>query len=261
MKFDLSSYIKKYILNASAYIVGKQLDYKKYIKLNANENVFPPPKCVIDDIKKYLDSGINLYPDSDEGLVKDRIAKYLGVSNNMIILENGSAALLSLIIRATLGEGDTLTVVSPTFDLYKGLALMQGAKINEIKWDYKKKFPLDDVIHSESKIVIIPNPNAPTGISMAMKDIEYMIKNCKKIFVLDEAYTEFSDENGLHLLKKYKNLIITRTFSKAYALAELRVGMGIASKEILDQLNKLKMPYNMYKLSRASILSCITNVE
>ena len=254
---------RKSILKIRPYQPGKpieevqrELGLKKVIKLASNENPLgPSPKAVL-AIRRALFS-LNRYPDGNSFYLKQKLAAKLKVKTENLIIGNGSDELIVLAIRAFVNEGDEVIIARPTFLVYEIASLAAGAKIvfvplKNFKYDLaamKKK------VTPKTKIVFIANPDNPTGSYMNKKEVEVFLKGLPKsvIVYFDEAYAEVVREkdypNTLRYLKA-KNVIIARSFSKAYGLAGLRVGVSISRPEFIDYMNRVREPFNVNSLAQ-----------
>ena len=241
--------------------IQKTYGIKKVIKLASNENPLGPSKKAViaaNTITKYL----NRYPDSKSINLKKAIQEKISKKNiteDNIIIGNGSNEILELVARKYLSQNSEVLFCKHSFLVYKIISNTMSAKIIESKPISTKDnsfmcVDLDSMkskITSKTRVIFIANPGNPTGVALPIKDIEVFIKKISKkiIVVIDEAYYEYSSyygfKSGISLLGKYPNIIITRSFSKIYALAGIRVGYGLASKEIINKFNDIRQPFNV----------------
>ena len=239
---------------AGKYVVGlsKFKDRAVKIKLSANESALgPSPKA----IKEYLRLSKNFkrYPDSEGVNLRKVLAKKFKLDPNKIILGSGSDQILELICKAFLKKGDEVVVPKYSFLIYRLYSQMNGAKVLYSK---EKNFTIsvDDILQKvtkKTKIVFLANPNNPTSTYVVKKKLLFLRKKLRSniLLVVDDAYFEYVKQqdysSGLQLFSNFKNVVITRTFSKIYGLAGLRVGWGYGSKEIINSLNQFKPPFNI----------------
>ncbi len=238
-------------------------DFKSYTpvlfngkyKLDANENSYEIPVFIKKKIlRKILNIPLNRYPDPETKELKRILSKKLKVNKDMIFLGNGSDEIIFYLSQTFLEKGDTVIIPVPTFEMYKIISKINDAKVIEIP--LTKNFDLDDknIIKyakiTKAKFIFIAYPNNPTGNCFSKDKIINILKNTDAIVIIDEAYFEFSGKTFIKYLKKFKNLIILRTFSKAFSIAALRVGYMIANKEIVKVVNKVKLPYNVNSVSQ-----------
>ena len=245
---------KAKILNSEKYVAGLSLFKQKFakIKLSANESALgPSPKAIKEYIKVSKD--FKRYPDSDGLFLRKTIAKKFKLDQNNIILGNGSDQIFELVCRAFLNRNDEVVVPQYSFIIYRIYSKLNFAKV---VYAPEKDFTssVDNIlscITSKTKIVFIANPNNPTGTHISKKEILRLRKKLRSniLLVVDDAYFEYMNskdyECGLKLFSKSKNVVVTRTFSKIYGLAGLRVGWGYASKNIIDSLYRIKPPFNV----------------
>ena len=216
--------------------------------LDANENPF--------------DNGVNRYPDPQQSQVKSELSKIKNLSTNNMLLGNGSDEILDLIFRAFCEPNkDMVITLPPTYGMYQVLANINAVEVVEVPLSNTFQPRIDKILEvTNAKILFLCSPNNPSGNCFAVSDVEKLLKNFQGIVVLDEAYIDFSEQKSwLNKLDEFPNLIITQTFSKAYGLAGIRLGIGYASTEIISVLNKIKPPYNVNSLTQQSVLDRLKN--
>jgi len=257
---------RKEIFKVSPYIPGKpieevqrELGLKKVIKLASNESPLPPsPKAVKAIIRAV--KNVNRYPEGSCYYLRQKLARKLGVKENELVFANGSDELIVLAVRAFVYPGEEIIVAKPTFLIYEIAATIHGAKVvtvpmKNFRYDLKA---MKAKVTPKTKIIYIANPDNPTGSYVNKKEVAEFLKGLRKdvIVYFDEAYYELVDKKDypqtLPLLKKMKNLIIARTFSKAYSLAGLRVGYGIGTPETIDCLERVREPFNINSLAQVA---------
>lgn len=241
-------------INAQKYVAGMSFFKKKLarIKLSANESALgPSPKAKKEYIK--VSKSFARYPDSDGSYLRESLGNKFKLDKNRIILGAGSDQIFELICKAYLKKGDEVIVPKFSFIIYRIYSRMNSAKVIYSKED-NFKVSVRDILKKvtrKTKIVFIANPNNPTGTYVSKKDLLFLRKKLRSdiLLVVDDAYFEYVKQkdysSALKLFSKFKNVVMTRTFSKIYGLAGLRVGWGYASKEIIDILNKIKPPFNI----------------
>lgn len=230
---------------------GEYSGYSK-ILLDANENPF--------------DNGMNRYPDPLQINLKNELAIINGVQPENIFLGNGSDEIIDLLIRVFCEPNeDEVMVLPPTFGMYEVAASLSNIKVKKINLTPEFQPDVDQILNEatpQTKILFLCSPNNPTGNCFQPRIIENLIKNHIGIVVVDEAYIDFSEyDSVLNWIRKYPNLVVIQTFSKAWGLAGIRLGMGFASKEIIEVLNKVKMPYNVNVLTQKMALEAVQNLE
>lgn len=253
MKINIADLIRPGIVNLKPYVVNN-IPHK--IKMDANENPYDIPKHIKEHInKEIIEHNFNRYPDPIATALREALASELEVDANQILIGNGSDELISYIISAFGGNDSAVIFPTPTFSIYEISAKLWGTKTIKISlsegFDLKPDKFIASMNSISRSIVFISFPNNPTGNCFSEQAIAEIIENGKSsIIVLDEAYYEFSRKTFLQLLHLHNNIIILRTFSKAYGLAGLRVGYMVANKEIIDEIMKVKMVYNVNSLSQ-----------
>jgi histidinol-phosphate aminotransferase len=243
--------VEKGIFKQSGYVAP---EVKGAIKMDANEN----PIRLQEPLKKKLmeEMGridLNRYPEAGALKLRDRFAQYYGVDKDMIMLGNGSDELIQILCLALKGKINGVLVPVPTFSMYKIIAVNTGNKVVEVP--LAKKFDLDVEAMTEKikanfpALIFLSYPNSPTGNLFSRKKIETIIKKTPGIVVIDEAYASFSGQTLLPLLKKYDNLVFLKTLSKL-GMASMRLGFLIGNRDIVAQLDKVRLPYNINSLSQ-----------
>ena len=239
---------------AEKYVAGMSLFKSKLakIKLSANESALgPSPKARKEYIK--VSKSFSRYPDSDGTFLRKTLSNKFKLDSNRIILGSGSDQIFELICKSFLKKGDQVIVPKYSFIIYRIYSKMNGAKViyskeNNFKVSVKE---ILKKVSKKTKIIFLANPNNPTGTYIKKKDLLFLRKKLRSniLLVVDDAYFEYVKQkdylSALKIFKNYKNVIMTRTFSKIYGLAGLRVGWGYASKEIINALNKVKPPFNV----------------
>jgi histidinol-phosphate aminotransferase len=245
---------KAKILNAERYVAGLSLFKQRFarIKLSANESALgPSPKAVKEYIK--VSKNFKRYPDANGTFLRKTIAKKFKLNENRIILGNGSDQIFELICKAFLSKNDEVVVSQYSFIIYRIYSKLNSAKVIFAPED-RLTSSVDNILScvtSKTKIIFIANPNNPTGTYISKKEILRLRKKLRSniLLVVDDAYFEYMDfkdyECGLKLFSNFKNVVVTRTFSKIYGLAGLRVGWGYASKNIINSLYEIKPPFNV----------------
>lgn len=256
----LNSLVKDNIKSLSPYKVEQN---KGMVKLDANENnnvAYLLNEKLAEAITKLK---INEYPDSDCTELRTILAKELDADVSQIMVGCGSDQLISIIMTVFVGDGDKMLTYVPTFGMYKIVTQTVGGTAVEVPLSEDFSLDLENFIEimekEKPKVVFLTNPNNPTGSIIPRDKIIKILQSSRGIVVVDEAYYEFYGESVIDLVDEYKNLIVLRTLSKAYGLAGARVGYGIASKQLMDILYKVKPPYNVANLSQLAAKVCLMN--
>lgn len=255
------SFLRSNIANMAGYIPGFQpSDLASWIKLNTNENPYPPSPAVKEAILAELGEDaaqLRAYPSASSERLREAAAALYGFDPSWIIMANGSDELLNNLIRACAAEGDEIGYVHPSYSYYSTLAEIQGATV--------RTFGLTDDLQRiagfpdryNGRLFFLTSPNSPLGFSFSLDYMEELAGRCDGLLVLDEAYADFNCFSGLELVKRCSNLVVTRTLSKSYALAGMRLGLAIARPEIIAALDKIRDHYNLDRLAQAACLAAL----
>ena len=234
------------------YTPGEQPGDMKYIKLNTNESPYPPSekgrKMAAEEAKK-----VQLYSDPEcRNLVKEG-AKAFGVREDEIIFTNGSDEVLNFAFMAFCDEKTPAVFCDITYGFYKVFARLNGVPYREIPLKEDFSVPVEK-FYGQKSTVFLANPNAPTGLSLSVSEIEKILQeNPENVVVIDEAYVDFGGESVIPLIHKYDNLLVTGTFSKSRSLAGARLGFGIASSSMIRDLNTMRFSTNPYNVNRMTM--------
>ncbi|MEG4071051.1 histidinol-phosphate transaminase [Microcoleus sp. Pol14C2] len=246
------NYFRQSIHEMSGYVPGEQPPIgTKVIKLNSNENPYPPSPKALKVLQEIDGEMLRRYPDPTGKLFRIAASKVLGVADDWIVVGNGSDDLLNLIVRAVGESGKQIVCPAPTYVLYRTLAAIQDAEFVEVPYPDDYKLPVDLLIAAQGAVTFVASPNSPSGTAISVADLEKLAKELSGVLVIDEAYVDFAEDNALNLAKKYSNVIVLRTLSKGYSLAGLRLGFAIANPALLAELNKIKDSYNVDALAYA----------
>ena len=255
----MSKFWNDKIKEIEPYTPGEQPKDKKYIKLNTNENPYPPSSKVIEKIKSMNLEDLKLYPDPDVMELAKVIAEYFSnkindkVTHKQVFIGNGSDEVLAFIFMTFFNAGDKVYYPDITYSFYPVYADLFNVK--------EVKIPLNDSFEIEIQKyfgldghIIIANPNAPTSIALKLDEIEEIVKNNpNQLVIVDEAYVDFGAESAVKLINKYDNVLVVQTFSKSRSMAGIRLGYALGSENIIEGLNRLKFSFNSYTIDRISI--------
>lgn len=247
------------IASMSPYTPGEQPQTGKAIKLNTNENPYPPSPRVIEAIQQAT-SKLERYPDPLGTSFRRAASDVLDVDPEMILCGNGSDDCLTILTRAFVGAGQKLRLPYPSYVLYRTLAELQSAQFEEVPFD--KNFGLSASFFAKDetlKLIFLPNPNSPSGTIVDHASILRLADCVNCPVVVDEAYVDFAPANCIGLIQQNPKIIVTRTLSKSYALAGLRFGYLVAHPEIVQTLRKVKDSYNTDLLSLAGATAAISD--
>ena len=256
----MKQYANDRIAALAAYVPGEQPRDMQYIKLNTNESPFPPSPRVAERTRGE-EARLNLYPDPACTELAAAAAASLGVSPENLIFTNGSDELLNFAFLAFCDAGRGIVFPDITYGLYHVVCEMYGIPYKKIPVGADFSINPQD-FSGVGRNVVIANPNAPTGLGLSVSDIEIIVRsNPGRVVIVDEAYVAFGGESCVELIKKYDNLLVTRTFSKSHSLAGARLGMGIGSAELIGYLNKVKYSFNPYSINRITLLAGLAAFE
>ena len=246
------NYLSKICRSIQPYMAGEQPQDKKYIKLNTNENPYPPCPGVEEYIKSFDSERLKLYPDPNNTALVTKIAKKHGLSPNNVFVGNGSDEVLALCFPTFFDkDGDGVAYTDVTYSFYKVWAKM--FEINSVIIPLMDEFRFDASAFKQAKCqgMIICNPNAPTGLIVNRLDLMAIIEaNPEKIIIIDEAYADFCNCSMANYVAKYPNLLIVRTFSKSYSLAGARCGYALGNEALINGLKTVKDSFNSYTVNR-----------
>ncbi len=263
----MSKFWSDKIKEIEPYTPGEQPKDKKYIKLNTNENPYPPSAKVIEKIKSMNLEDLKLYPDPDVMELAKVIAEYFSnkindkVTHKQVFIGNGSDEVLAFIFMTFFNAGDKVYYPDITYSFYPVYADLFNVK--------EVKIPLNDSFEIEIQKyfgldghIIIANPNAPTSIALKLDEIEEIVKNNpNQLIIVDEAYVDFGAESAVKLINKYDNVLVVQTFSKSRSMAGIRLGYALGCKSIIEGLNRLKFSFNSYTIDRISIVAGIESFK
>lgn len=252
------SYFRPEILDMAGYVPGEQPQAGKFIKLNTNENPYPPSPKVAQAIQQALETGLSRYPDPLGTAFRRRAAEVLGVEPDWILCGNGSDDILTIVTRAFVGHGEWLRLPYPSYILYKTLAQIQGACSEEIAfcddWSLPEEFA---AARDGLRLAFLPNPNSPTGTVVSPDTILEIAERLPVPLLVDEAYVDFALTDCIALVAENERIMVSRTLSKSYALAGLRFGYLVAQPQMIRELQKVKDSYNCDALSLAGATAAI----
>ncbi len=235
------------------YVPGEQPKAgTKIIKLNTNENPYPPSPAVLPAIQAELQHGaerLRLYSDPGATALREAASELTGVPANQVLHGNGSDELLALLFRAFLEPGESIAYPYPTYVLYRTLAAAAGAGVQTFDFDTDFNLP-QGLFGCDAKLVFVATPNSPSGTQHSTDKLRELARSLKRgVLVVDEAYAAFSPTNALELATSEPNVVVLRTFSKSHSLAGMRLGLAFASPDIIAGLGKVKDSYNLDRLA------------
>lgn len=255
------SYFCERIQKMAAYVPGEQPETSDVIKINTNENPYPPSPTVMAAVRAVRDEQLRRYPNPTSKPFRCAAAKLFGVTPDMVICSNGMDELLRMLIQACCDAARPVAYPTPTYTLYSVLAETIGAPTRAIPWPANFSLPVEQLAATDARLILVVNPNAPTGTFVPIDEIARLARRIEShaIVGVDEAYVNFAKDNAMRLVHQHPNVIVLRTLSKGYSLAGLRFGFAVAPEPIIAMLNKVKDSYNLDAIAIAAAMAAITD--
>ncbi|HCA5183966.1 histidinol-phosphate transaminase [Acinetobacter baumannii] len=246
------------------YVPGEQPKIQNLLKLNTNENPYPPSPKVVEAVQAVLHEqadALRLYPDPDATALKQAIAKQQNIDVSQVFVGNGSDEVLAHIFKAFFLQDEPILYPDITYSFYPVYSQFFGTKTKEIPLNENFEIDVRDYTQPNGG-VIITNPNAPTSIALSLAEIEQVLQvNPDRVVVIDEAYVDFGAESAVSLINRYENLVVCQTTSKSRSLAGLRVGFAIAQSHLIAALEAVKNSFNSYPIDRFAIAAAVASFE
>ena len=248
-----NKWVREDLKNFTPYRVTQE---PNAVRLDANESFFFLPSCIKDRLILWLqdEENLNRYPDTDNTQLRQAIANFHNLSIENVTCGVGSDQLIDSIIKVFISPKETVLSVSPTFSMYEMSTRLNHGCFSALALDEDFHFSGSELVDESkrigAKLILLCTPNNPTGNALDMREILYVLENCDIPVVIDEAYIEFTETSLVSYIPKYENLIILRTFSKAYGLAGARVGYALAQRDLIDSIDIVKPPFNLPTLSQ-----------
>jgi histidinol-phosphate aminotransferase len=251
---SISNSIKDSVLALRPYSLAP---HRAAVKLNQNENPWDAPAEIKQEtLNRMKDRAWSRYPDFSPQRLHERLAEFSGWQPDGIIAGNGSNELIQALLMVTIGGGKRVLITEPTFSLYRQITTVLGGEVASVPLSRDLQFDmaalLEEVEEKQPDVTIICSPNNPTGCVISDEHLVVLLKAARGLIVVDEAYHEFADHSAVPLLGDHENLVVLRTFSKAMAMAALRVGYLLASPELVGEIAKAVLPYNLNALSQTA---------
>jgi histidinol-phosphate aminotransferase len=256
----MTQFLRAAVRAMAGYSPGEQPRDGEFIKLNTNENPYPPSPRVLDALRPALTGDrLRKYPDPQGTAFRQTAGRVLGVDPQGVLIGNGSDDILTIVTRAFVPEGGLVVSPTPSYILYRSLAEIQGARFQTVPyttdWQLPEPWPVLD-----AHLTFIANPNSPSGTTVPAPALERLAETLAGPLVLDEAYVDFAETNGLHLTRR-RNVIVTRSLSKSYSLAGIRFGFAVADPAVVGELIKVKDSYNCDALSLIAAAAALEDQE
>jgi histidinol-phosphate aminotransferase len=258
----MSAYFRPNIDAMTGYVPGEQPRDQDFIKLNTNENPYPPSPKVFAALRKAINPSLRLYPEPLSDSLRVAAGAVYGVRPENIIAGNGSDEILSMLLRSFVRPAGRVAFAVPTYSLYDTLVEIQDGV--SVRVDYPADFSLPEALAGqEAALTFLCNPNAPSGTLVSLAEIAKLAGAVAGILVVDEAYVDFAESEGassIPLIRQFPNLVVMRTFSKSFSLAGMRVGLAFASEEIIAGMMKVKDSYNLNRLSLVAATAALSDM-
>jgi histidinol-phosphate aminotransferase len=256
------SYVRPHIREMAGYTPGEQpLPGDRVIKLNTNENPFPPSDRVQLAMREIDGELLRRYPSPTAEPFRIAAAKLLNVTPDMILCGNGSDDVLTIATRTFVPPGGKLAFPTPTYSLYPVLSNLQEATAVTVPWEDNWALPTAALLSTKADAIYLANPNAPSGTFVSPTKVEELAKAFDGLLLVDEAYVDFAEDNCVALLRDCENVVIARTLSKAYSLAGLRFGYAVAQPAVIHEMMKVKDSYNCDAISTMLATAAISDQE
>ncbi len=268
------SLIRQHIRKLHAYVPGEQPRHRRLLKLNTNENPFPPAPEVLEAVRNAVDARLRLYPDPMSREVRGALAAFHGVAPENVVVGNGSDDILAMAIRAFVEPADsaaaqrnpskgTIQYFDPSYSLYPVLGKIHKGQLRSVPLGDDFALPTVSELKAggswdfRAALSFITTPNAPSGRGYRTADLEAICRATRGVVLLDEAYAEFADENAMELATRYPNVLVSRTFSKAYSLCFQRVGYAVGHPELMGALDRIRDSYNVNGLAQVAAVTTL----
>ncbi|MET3683933.1 histidinol-phosphate aminotransferase [Alkalibacillus flavidus] len=249
----MSKFWSRTVQEAEPYVPGEQPTETDIIKLNTNENPYPPSPKAIQAMEDSITSDLRKYPSPTAERLKAIIAEREHVTSDQVFVGNGSDEVLAFAFQAFFEPDQTIKMPAITYSFYPVYANLYDIPFEQVPLNDDLSIQVDGLKQSVGG-VIFPNPNAPTGLALSLSDVESIVQaNPAQVVIVDEAYVEFGAESAVALTTQYPNLLVTKTLSKSHALAGMRIGYAIGHTGLIEGLERIKNSFNSYTMNRVSL--------
>jgi histidinol-phosphate aminotransferase len=239
------NFVRETVRAMDGYTPGEQPGVSaRVVKLNTNENPFPPSPRVLQAIRDIEAESLRRYPNPTADIFRAAVARLHSITADMIIAGNGSDDILTIATRTFVPAGGLIAYPDPTYSLYPVLSQLQEARVAPVPWGANYSLPIEALLATNAHAIYMANPNAPTGTMISPAKVAELAAAFKGLLLVDEAYADFADDNCLELVEQHDNVVISRSLSKAYSLAGLRFGYAVAQPQVIGEMMKVKDSYN-----------------
>ncbi len=253
-------YLRDAVRGLAGYVPGEQPRSQEFIKLNTNENPYPPSPRVLAAIAAAASAHLRLYPAPHAEEVRGSAATRYGVPAEQVLVGNGSDELLSLIMRACVERGTRVAYPVPTYSLYDTLVAIQEGVPVRVPYGPDWHLPAG-LVGADAVVTLVCHPNSPSGTAVPLRVVEDLARAVEGLVVVDEAYADFADETALPLVHRRANVVVLRSFSKSFSLAGVRLGLAFGPHALIDALGRIKDSYNVDRLSLAAAAAALDDYE
>ncbi|MCD6405824.1 MAG: histidinol-phosphate transaminase [Planctomycetes bacterium] len=253
-------FVRPNIAGMQPYIPGEQPSGSGFVKLNTNENPYPPSPRVVRALLAEAWGALNLYPDPMADAVRDRLAKRFGLKRENFLIGNGGDDILTIVTRCLVDEHDRVACPVPTYILYRTMADLQGGEIIEVPFGEDFSLP-EGLFGNEARVTFLANPNSPSGTAASVSEVKRLAESLDGVLVVDEAYADFAEENCMDLVGTLANLCVLRSFSKSFSLAGLRIGYLAGPADFVAECLKAKDSYNVNRLSIVAAATALDDYD
>jgi len=256
----MSKYWSDIVRQLNPYVPGEQPQDQKYIKLNTNENPYPPSPAVTSAIQSYPVESLRRYPDPESSELRLALANYTGLEAEQIFVGNGSDEVLAHSFKAFFQGRDAILLADIGYSFYPVYCSLYQVSYAPVPLDSRYRIDVADYRGANGGI-IIANPNAPTGIALTLAAIKDLLEHSESLVIIDEAYIDFGAESATGLIAQYPNLLVIQTFSKSRSLAGIRLGYALGQPALIEALNRVKNSFNSYPLDRLASAAAIASLQ
>lgn len=260
MNASPDSYFRPDIASMEGYVPGEQPQESGFIKLNTNENPYPPSPLVLERLRAACSGDLRLYPDPEARALRRRLSEIFACAPEQTIVGNGSDELLGIILRSFVDKGQKVVYPYPSYSYYEQLIQIQGGRPLRVDFDDDFSLP-EKLLVDDARVTLIVNPNAPSGTLIPLSRIETLARQVNGILVVDEAYIDFSTGGCIGLIDAFPNTVVVRTMSKSFSLAGMRLGFGFAAAELIAGMWKVKDHYNLSRLSLVAAEAALDDID
>ncbi|HIM55560.1 MAG TPA: histidinol-phosphate transaminase [Candidatus Latescibacteria bacterium] len=252
-------YFLPHIARMEGYVPGEQPRQRQLVKLNTNENPYPPSPLVLERLRAACGQQLRRYPDSQSVGVRSRLADLFQIPPEQILVGNGSDELLNVALRCFAGAGDRVVVPDPTYPYYEKLIQLQDAV--QVRVAFPEDFSMPpDLPVAGARVTVIANPNSPSGTLLATESLARLAAETEGVLIIDEAYVDFAAGGAVHLAKDSANVVVCRTMSKSFSLAGMRIGFCFGPPALIAGMGKVKEHYNLSMLSQVAAEAALDDI-